>query len=209
MPAAVPYANLTNPQTLNLYAIVRDNPVSYSDLDGHQADGFEAEEELEEVEREKEENNLSYPAPDHPTATAPETPHDDIVTGICYVGSEPSMRASEPSPDRTASDPVRRDSNGRLEPDPEAKGAPHTQLGTQQSKNSPGTQYRQTVEYDKDGNPIRITDHTDHGFKDHSNPHYRDLDPKTQKKGPNVMNPPKPDKPKPPPPQKRDVIEGP
>jgi hypothetical protein len=32
---AVPYANLTNPQTLNLYAIVRDNPESYADLDGH------------------------------------------------------------------------------------------------------------------------------------------------------------------------------
>ena len=35
MPAPVPYANLTNPQTLNLYAIVRDNPESYADLDGH------------------------------------------------------------------------------------------------------------------------------------------------------------------------------
>ncbi len=35
VPAAVPYANLTNPQTLNLYAIVRDNPESYADLDGH------------------------------------------------------------------------------------------------------------------------------------------------------------------------------
>src|SRR5579872_7206954 len=35
VPAAVPYANLTNPQTLNLYAIVRDNPESFADLDGH------------------------------------------------------------------------------------------------------------------------------------------------------------------------------
>jgi RHS repeat-associated protein len=35
VPAPVPYANLTNPQTLNLYAIVRDNPESYADLDGH------------------------------------------------------------------------------------------------------------------------------------------------------------------------------
>ncbi|MGH9745496.1 MAG: RHS repeat-associated core domain-containing protein, partial [Candidatus Acidiferrales bacterium] len=32
VPAAVPYANLTNPQTLNLYAIVRDNPESFADL---------------------------------------------------------------------------------------------------------------------------------------------------------------------------------
>ncbi len=39
VPAPVPYANLTNPQTLNLYAIVRDNPESYADLDGHCCDG--------------------------------------------------------------------------------------------------------------------------------------------------------------------------
>jgi RHS repeat-associated protein len=35
VPAPVPYANLTNPQTLNLYAIVSDNPESFADLDGH------------------------------------------------------------------------------------------------------------------------------------------------------------------------------
>ncbi len=35
VPVAVPYANLTNPQTLNLYAIVRDNPETFADLDGH------------------------------------------------------------------------------------------------------------------------------------------------------------------------------
>jgi hypothetical protein len=31
----VPYANLSNPQTLNLYAMVRDNPETFADLDGH------------------------------------------------------------------------------------------------------------------------------------------------------------------------------
>ncbi|MBZ5695909.1 MAG: RHS repeat-associated core domain-containing protein [Acidobacteriia bacterium] len=35
VPVPVPYANLTNPQTLNLYAMVSDNPESFSDLDGH------------------------------------------------------------------------------------------------------------------------------------------------------------------------------
>jgi RHS repeat-associated protein len=34
-PEPVPYANLTNPQTLNLYAMVADDPESFSDLDGH------------------------------------------------------------------------------------------------------------------------------------------------------------------------------
>ena len=42
----VPYANLTNPQTLNLYSMVEDDPESFADLDGHEGmlhdfvDGF-------------------------------------------------------------------------------------------------------------------------------------------------------------------------
>ncbi len=36
VPIAIPYANLTNPQTLNLYAMVADDPESFADLDGHQ-----------------------------------------------------------------------------------------------------------------------------------------------------------------------------
>jgi RHS repeat-associated protein len=35
IPAPVPYANMTNPQTLNLYAMVSDNPETFADLDGH------------------------------------------------------------------------------------------------------------------------------------------------------------------------------
>jgi RHS repeat-associated protein len=35
VPTPVPYANLTNPQTLNLYAMVSDNPETFVDLDGH------------------------------------------------------------------------------------------------------------------------------------------------------------------------------
>ncbi len=35
VPAPIPYANLANPQTLNLYAMVHDNPETFADLDGH------------------------------------------------------------------------------------------------------------------------------------------------------------------------------
>ena len=38
VPSPVPYANLANPQTLNLYAMVEDDPESFADLDGHQSD---------------------------------------------------------------------------------------------------------------------------------------------------------------------------
>jgi RHS repeat-associated protein len=36
VPVPVPYANLTNPQTLNLYSMVADDPGSFADLDGHE-----------------------------------------------------------------------------------------------------------------------------------------------------------------------------
>ena len=38
VPAAVPYANFSNPQTLNLYSIVDDDPATSADLDGHCCD---------------------------------------------------------------------------------------------------------------------------------------------------------------------------
>ncbi len=39
VPVAVPYANLNNPQTLNLYSMVADDPESFADLDGHAGGG--------------------------------------------------------------------------------------------------------------------------------------------------------------------------
>jgi hypothetical protein len=39
VPVPVPYENLSNPQTLNLYAMVSDDPESFADLDGHCCDG--------------------------------------------------------------------------------------------------------------------------------------------------------------------------
>jgi len=39
IPEPVPYANLTNPQTLNLYQYVEDDPETFADLDGHTDSG--------------------------------------------------------------------------------------------------------------------------------------------------------------------------
>jgi len=38
IPVAIPYAKPANPQTLNLYAMVADDPESFADLDGHAGD---------------------------------------------------------------------------------------------------------------------------------------------------------------------------
>ncbi len=48
-PQGVPYANYTNPQTLNLYAYVGDNPLSLADADGHCTDTTNAPCELAEA----------------------------------------------------------------------------------------------------------------------------------------------------------------
>ncbi|HET7108345.1 MAG TPA: RHS repeat-associated core domain-containing protein [Candidatus Acidoferrum sp.] len=40
VPVPVPYANLSNPQTLNLYSMVADDPETFADLDGHCCDGI-------------------------------------------------------------------------------------------------------------------------------------------------------------------------
>src|SRR6266704_1472248 len=36
---AVPYADFSDPQSLNLYGYVRNNPLSHADVDGHCPDG--------------------------------------------------------------------------------------------------------------------------------------------------------------------------
>ena len=41
-PQPVPYADLSNPQTLNLYGYVRNNPLRRRDLDGHDGDDDKA-----------------------------------------------------------------------------------------------------------------------------------------------------------------------
>jgi len=50
--------------------------------------------------------------------------------------------------------------------------AAHTQLGTRSSKTKPGDKYPQAREFDKDGNPVRDIDFTDHRRpQEHTNPH--------------------------------------
>jgi len=71
--------------------------------------------------------------------------------------------------ERTADNPLRRDKDGNAIPDDEAAGTEHTQLGTKQGRKG---SYKQGREFDKNGNPVRDVDHTDHGRPGlHTNPH--------------------------------------
>lgn len=92
VPVPVPYANLTNPQTLNLYAMVRDNPETFADLDGHQ----DAEPDPEAVAREDEKTDEAIDAALEALSkqNAPGLNYwrvnggDDPLTGMCYVGTK-------------------------------------------------------------------------------------------------------------------------
>ena len=72
---------------------------------------------------------------------------------------------------RTSKDELRRSKKHDVpEPDPEAIGYPHTQLGIKNSKR--GYEYVQAREFDADGNAIKDIDFTDHNRpKEHTNPH--------------------------------------
>jgi hypothetical protein len=58
---------------------------------------------------------------------------------------------------------------------------PHTQIGTRQG--SDGIPYPQAREFGPSGKPVRDIDFTNHGRRDHVNPHQHDYDPKTGKRG--------------------------
>lgn len=65
--------------------------------------------------------------------------------------------------------PLSRDENGVPKADDEAKGAPHTQLGSQEGRKGP---YNQAREFDANGKAVKDIDFTDHGRPaQHTNPH--------------------------------------
>ncbi|HXN46663.1 MAG TPA: RHS repeat-associated core domain-containing protein, partial [Bryobacteraceae bacterium] len=71
-PQAVPYAALDDPQSLNLYAYVRNNPLRTADVDGHQ----EPPPEEEDVERDRDPEPFGREEvkPETPEATQREVP---------------------------------------------------------------------------------------------------------------------------------------
>lgn len=104
IPAPVPYANLTNPQTVNLYAMTSDKPETFADLDGHlggipeaiatNPNGFGEDMEVDSGWYEDKDGNIVFsgsappdPTPQQPTRT-PQNPtqvQQQQQQTSCYV----------------------------------------------------------------------------------------------------------------------------
>jgi RHS repeat-associated protein len=106
-PTPVPYANLTNPQTLNLYAMVSDNPESFADLDGHKvelqsntvacaAGGSESCEAQEAAAQNS--GTAQTQTAQNSDPTAPPPPPTPDPAG---VRTEPALNPSNPNPSTT------------------------------------------------------------------------------------------------------------
>jgi RHS repeat-associated protein len=204
-PTDVPYASFGNPQSLNLYSYVNNNPTTTRDPDGHDGETL----------------LLGAGAVVCPecalvvlggvAAVAVYENRDAISQSVQSAASSVSnffssdngktapAPQSNPAP-RTAQDELPRDANGRPVPEAGAADAAHTQLGTRESRSKPGTSYPQSREFDANGKPVKDIDHTDHGRKDHTNPHQHPYDPSTGKRLP--AEPVTPTPPPPPPPPK-------
>ncbi len=114
IPAPVPYANLTNPQTLNLYAMVADDPETFADLDGHDikyADGLKnAQLVRDTVDAILSDPNTSvtlsgYVGPNNPDLiiqsgdlsnldTTTRNPDGSVTTTTVQGGTEPDIQTS-------------------------------------------------------------------------------------------------------------------
>jgi RHS repeat-associated protein len=103
------------------------------------------------------------------------------AAGRAAEGTTAEAATSRPgsyAPDR----PLPRDAaSGK--PVPESS-APHTQLGRRTSRRT-GETYTQGREFGHEGQHVRDVDFTNHGRKDHTNPHQHRIDPQTGKRGQN------------------------
>jgi RHS repeat-associated protein len=190
-PIDVPYAHFGNPQSLNLYSYVQNNPTTLADADGHVAgadDAVEAGIVLFAIAAVATEAYYQMPPDQRDFGRAIVSATTSVtseIKGWFQSESNKSDSTAQPPPDRTANDAPRRDANGKLIPDPEAAGAAHTQLGTRSSRSQPGVRYPQAVEYDAKGKPVKRIDFSNHGRpKEHTNPHEHPIDPATGKIGP-------------------------
>ena len=140
IPAPVPYANLTNPQTLNLYAMVSDNPETFADLNGH---NFAAPGEYG--------GNVSLTGPgDFGNPTSLLVGASDVSTNIDdfaadYYAQEEERKAQDQEKKKQQQDPPAQ--NGGLKPPPPGKPPIPLPPGKDGKPNSweqvPGTQDKQ------------------------------------------------------------------
>jgi len=90
----VPYAKLDNPQTLNLYEYVGNNPVGRADADGHQGPpGEEDADDSPEMREEAREENALQPVAPAPAPLPPVDPKYEAARDAFF--EPPSIKAIE------------------------------------------------------------------------------------------------------------------
>lgn len=198
-PEAVPYSDLMNPQSLNLYGYVNNNPLSKVDKDGHcleDACVLEGATAVVAFGALTVSAYLQTPSGQRSLADAASSAAATISSTFHSIFS----KSDNPAPStpagaegsRTAQDDLPRNKDGVPVPDAEAAGKPHTQLGEKTSDRT-GERYPQSREFDKNGNKVKDIDHTDHGRLDvHTNPHEHPYRPSDGKRMPAQPVDPKP-----------------
>ena len=162
VPVPVPYANLINPQTLNLYAIVTDDPESFADLDGHNKGEPSLlqflEDQIEDVTQEAV-DTVVKPLVESATAVEPtaEVAASDIAgvaIGVLYLGS-PGTTLTEDKDTTRKYDEKNSEKEHSAEPKPAADGA-GAGKGKKPHGNTAGNQYAERYEKrDKNGNLLK------------------------------------------------------
>ncbi|HEY6764587.1 MAG TPA: RHS repeat-associated core domain-containing protein [Candidatus Sulfotelmatobacter sp.] len=88
VPVPVPYANLTNPQTLNLYSMTADDPESFADLVGHAPP-------LPEPGGGLNIDGTAQGCGDDNCPTPSMVPSGSCITGMCTVAGEPAQNQDQ------------------------------------------------------------------------------------------------------------------
>jgi RHS repeat-associated protein len=92
VPVPVPYANLTNPQTLNLYTLAHDNPETFADLDGHETgDGMGQASNPTSVDEKKPPDQLPANPQQQQQGTQAAAAAPALTLGNLAAGSEAAM----------------------------------------------------------------------------------------------------------------------
>lgn len=172
-PNPVPYANLNNPQTLNLYSYVQNNPLSTSDLDGHDPDvefksqavedmfsriANESDSFRTELDDAKKDHNITVVVQEVGVQTLPDHAPGDAVATLNSDGTVTIVINVRRDDDRTAEHEVGHEQDARTntkqffddaKKDAKAKGGPAEKSHDERPVEQRANKFRDQVERER------------------------------------------------------------